>query len=144
MANQNRAPAGPLIAIEQLRDATNAHDLDAVVACFHRDVHSQQPLHPSRTFRGNENIRQNWAMIFGGVPDLHADLLRTATSGKIGWAEWHWSGTSRDRKAFEMRGITVMEVEEGLISAVSLYMEPVEVGGEGNLSAIRKTIGASR
>lgn len=144
MANHIQTPASPLIAIEQLRDAINTHDLDAVVACFHRDVHSQQPLHPSRTFQGSENIRQNWAMIFGGVPDLRADLLRTATSGNIAWAEWHWFGTSRDGKAFEMRGISVLEVDEGLIAAVSLYMEPVEVSGEGNAIAIRKAIGASR
>lgn len=144
MANHVQTPAGPLIAIEQLRDAINTHDLDAVVACFHRNVHSEQPLHPSRTFQGNENIRQNWAMIFGGVPDLRADLLRTATSGNIAWAEWHWSGASRDRKEFEIRGITVLEVDEGLITAVSMYMEPVEVSGEGNAIAIGKAIGASR
>lgn len=144
MANHIEAPAGHLIAIEQLRDAINTHDLDALVASFHRDVHSEQPLHPSRAFQGNQNIRQNWAMIFGGVPDLRAELVRTVTSGNTVWAEWHWSGTSRDVKAFEMRGITVMEVDEGLISAVSMYMEPVDVGGEGNASAIRKAIGASR
>ncbi len=144
MANHIEAPAGPVRVVAQLRDAINAHDLDALVACFHRDVHSEQPLHPSRAFQGNQNIRQNWAMIFGGVPDLHADLLRTATGGKIAWAEWHWSGTSRDGKAFEMRGISVLEVGEGLITAVSMYMEPVEVSGEGNAIAIRKAIGASR
>ena len=144
MANQNKAPAGPLTTIEQLRDAINTHDLDALVACFHGDVHSEQPAHPARTFKGNENIRQNWAMIFGGVPDLRADLLRTATSGNIAWAEWHWSGASRDGKAFEMRGITVLGVDEGLITAVSLYMEPVEVSSEGNAIAIRNAIGATR
>ena len=144
MANQNKAAVAPVIAVERLRDAINTHDLEALVACFHHDVHSEQPLHPSRTFQGPENIRQNWAMIFSGVPDLRADLLRTATNGNIAYAEWHWSGASRDGKAFEMRGVTVLEVDEGLITAVSMYMEPVEVSGEGNAVAIRKAIGASR
>jgi len=144
MATQIEAPAGSVSALEQLRDAINSHDLDALVACFRRDVYSEQPLHPSRSFQGSENVRQNWAMIFGGVPDLRADLLRTATSGDTAWSEWHWSGTSRDGKAFEMRGVTVLEVDEGLITAVSMYMQPVEVGGEGNTGAIRKAIGTSR
>ncbi len=144
MANHIEAPAGPVTAVAQLRDAINAHDLDALVACFHRDVRSEQPLHPSRAFQGNQSIRQNWGMIFGGVPDLRAELLRTATSGNTAWAEWHWSGTSRDGKAFEMRGVTVLVVDEGLITAVSMYLEPVEVSGEANAAAIRKATGASR
>ena len=33
--------------INQLVEAMNAHDLDAVVQLFHSDYHSEQPAHPA-------------------------------------------------------------------------------------------------
>jgi ketosteroid isomerase-like protein len=144
MPNQIQAPAGPTAAADRLRDAINSHDLDAMVACFSPDVCSRQPLHPSRQFQGSENIRQNWAMIFGGVPDIRAELLRTTVAGNTAWAEWHWSGNSRDGRAFDMRGVTVQEVVDGAIADVSLYMEPVEADGGGNADAIQAAVGTPR
>ncbi len=144
MASHIEAPVGPVSAVELLRDAINTHDLDALVACFHPEVRSAQPMHPARSFQGSQNIRQNWSMIFGGVPDLRAELLRTASSGKIDWAEWRWSGTSRDGKAFVKVGVTILEVDERLITDVSMYMEPVEVNGATNAIAIQEAIGAPR
>ena len=32
--------------VDRLIAATNAHDVDAVMECFHHDYRSEQPLHP--------------------------------------------------------------------------------------------------
>jgi hypothetical protein len=40
--------------IARLRDAMNAHDLDAMAALFAPDYRSEQPLHPNRGFGGRE------------------------------------------------------------------------------------------
>ena len=79
--------------IERLRDAQNAHDLDAFVACFDPGYRSEQPVHPDRAFVGSDQVRGNWAEVFAGVPDFRAELLRSARQGDTGWAEWHWHGT---------------------------------------------------
>jgi hypothetical protein len=38
--------------IYRLTAAQNAHDLEAMLACFHEDYESEQPMFPARAFRG--------------------------------------------------------------------------------------------
>jgi ketosteroid isomerase-like protein len=115
---------------DRLLAAMNAHDLDAFVACFAADYDSQQPPHPSRAFRGNEQVRKNWEGVFAGVPDFTAELLvATVADGDIEIGEWRWHGTYADGSPFEMRGATVMGIRDDQIAWGRLYMEPVEQGG---------------
>jgi hypothetical protein len=58
--------------LARLRDAQNAHDLDAFVACFDPAYRSEQPVHPDRAFVGSGQVRMNWAEVFAGVPDFIA------------------------------------------------------------------------
>ena len=75
--------------MNRLRDAMNAHDLDAFVACFAPDYLSEQPAHPGRSFSGRAKVAENWAGVFGGVPDFHAELLVAAPTGDgTEIAEW--------------------------------------------------------
>jgi ketosteroid isomerase-like protein len=144
MTEKIQAAIAPREVIQRLQEAINAHDLDAMVACFASDVVSQQPAHPARNFRGNEQIRQNWTMILGGVPDLRAELLRSAQGGDTVWSEWRWSGTRVDGAAHEMRGVTVNQVKDDRIASVTFYMEPVEAGGADVETAIKAGVGARR
>ena len=133
----------PTAAIERLQAAINAHDLDAMVACFAPDFVSRQPVHPSRDFNGSEQVRQNWAVIFAAVPDLRATLLHKAVSGDVVWAEWEWSGTRRDGQPHEMRGVTVQGVAEDRLSWANFYMEVVETSGLDVMASIRQAAGAA-
>jgi ketosteroid isomerase-like protein len=145
MANGIESSAARVLAtVERLRDAINAHDIDAMVGCFDFDVRSEQPAHPARGFQGSQNIRLNWTMIFAGVPDIRAEILRTVVQDRNAWVEWCWSGSRRDGQPFSMRGVTVQEIDDDRIMSVSLYMEPVEVAGDGNPTAIRKATGDER
>ena len=130
-------------AVERLQAAINAHDLDAMVACFAPDFVSRQPAHPSRDFNGSEQVRQNWAVIFAAVPDLRATLLRTAVSGDVVWAEWEWSGTRRDGQLHEMRGVTVQVVADDRLSRANFYMEVVETSGVDVMASIRLAAGVA-
>ena len=64
---------------DRLLAATNAHDVDAIVACFAEGT-STRPVPPSARVRGQEQVRANWTSILGAVPDLVADVAATATS----------------------------------------------------------------
>jgi hypothetical protein len=68
--------------LARLRDAQNAHDLDAFIACFDPGYRSEQPVHPDHTFVGSEQARTNWAEVFAGVPAFQAELLRSADRGR--------------------------------------------------------------
>jgi ketosteroid isomerase-like protein len=118
----------PLTAVERLRDAINSHDVEAMVACFTSHYESSFPAHPDRAFQGSEQVRTNWAQIFGGVPDLTATLLGAAVQGDIVWAEWEWTGTRRDGVPFHQRGVTIQGITGDQLAWSRLYMEPVEVG----------------
>lgn len=132
---------GPLSVIERLRDAIDAHDLDALAACFAPDYASEFPAHPDRAFRGHDQMRKNWTGIFAAVPDLTATLMRCTVDGDVVWAEWEWTGRRVDGARFAMRGVTVQGVERDRIVWVRLYMEPVEEGGAGSDAAVRQATG---
>jgi len=112
--------------IDRLTATMNDHDVDAMVALFHVDYESRQPAHPARAFVGRAQVRANWAAMFAGVPDLRAEVLRSADDGDTTWSEWAWSGTRADGQTFDVRGVTLFRVRDDLIVAGTLYMEDVE------------------
>lgn len=118
--------------IEQLRDAMNQHDLEAMLECFDPDYRSEQPVHPNRGFGGKEQVRKNWAAIFESFPDFEAELPgKVSVQGTV-WSEWRWSATG-----LNMAGITLFGVRDGRIVWGRLYMEPVEEDGEDIDEAVR-------
>jgi len=68
LAEHDVATCDPTIA--KLRAAINTHDPDQVAASFTADYQCGSPLHPSRSFTGNDHFRANWAMMFGRVPNI--------------------------------------------------------------------------
>jgi ketosteroid isomerase-like protein len=122
----DRTSQGPAAVVARLLAAINAHDLEAMVACFADDYVNEWPAHPQRGFRGNQQVRSNWSQIFAGVPDLRARLPRMVVDGDTVWAEWDLSGTRRDGAAHLMRGVSIFGVAEGRLAWVRFYLEPVE------------------
>jgi len=112
--------------IDRLVLAMNAHDLDAAAGCIREDYRSEQPAHPSRAFVGRAQMRANWEAMFAGVPDLHAEVIRSVQAGNTAWSEWRWWGTRGDGRPFEMRGVTLFEITGDQVVAGRLYMEEVE------------------
>ena len=121
----------PTRVLERLWTAQNRHDLDAFVACFDPDYHSEQPVHPDRVFVGIEQVRKNWAEVFAGVPDFQAELLRSAQAADTGWAEWHWLGARVDGTRLDMRGVTIFGIRDDHIVRGRLYLEDTPVRSNG-------------
>ncbi len=140
--NSRAVDAGSTV-IGRIRDAINVHDLEALVDVFDRDVVSETPAHPQRTFLGSDQVRRNWEQIFCGVPDLRADLIDCVAIGDTVWSEWDWCGTRRDGAAHRMRGVTILRLKDERAVSVRFYMEPVEENGPGPDDAVRQIIGAA-
>lgn len=116
--------------MNRLLTAMNAHELDAFVACFALDYQSEQPAHPSRAFRGRDQVRKNWEGVFAGVPDFTAELLLSAvTDDGVELGEWRWQGTHTDGSPFAMQGVIVAGLQGDQIAWGRLYMETVDEGG---------------
>lgn len=138
-------PTGPdpAVVVARLLAAINAHDLEAMVACFADDYLNEWPAHPQRGFRGREQVRRNWSQLFAGVPDLRARLPRMTVDGDTVWTEWEIAGTRRDGAAFLMRGVAIFGVAKGHLAWVRFYLEPVEeTSGDVNAHT-RRTVGTA-
>ena len=122
----DRGSRGPAVVVERLLAAINAHDLEAMVACFADDYVNEWPAHPQRGFQGRAQVRQNWSQIFAGVPNLQARLPRMAVDGEVVWTEWDIAGTRGDGSAFLMRGVSIFGVTGDVIASARFYLEPVE------------------
>lgn len=112
--------------LQQLTSAINTHDLDAMVGCFAAGYRNETPVHPARSFTGAEQVRQNWAQIFGGIPDIRATVVREVVDGDTVWAELELAGTRRDGVAHMLRGVTVLGVRDGRAEWARFYLEPVD------------------
>jgi ketosteroid isomerase-like protein len=133
--------ANPLEVFARLVTAQNAHDVEALVACFAPDYSSEQPAHPDRVFIGNAQVRKNWSEIFAGVPEFRADLLDAAVEGDTAWGEFEWRGTRRDGSALHSRGVIIGKVRDGKLAAARLYMSDVDEAGGGVDAAVEGMAG---
>ena len=111
--------------VERLAALMNEHDLPRATALIHQDYRSEQPVHPARAFVGRAQMQANWRAMFDGIPDFHAEIVRSVQDGETVWTEWCWTGNRGDDEPFEMRGVTLFEVQQDQIVAGRLYMEEV-------------------
>jgi len=130
----------PNAVVDRLLRATNAHDLDALVACFADGYENQTPAHPARSFRGAEQVRRNWEQIFAHVPDVRAEIVRRAVDGDSVWTEWEMTGTRGDGSAHHMRGVVIFGVRDGVASWARFYLEPVDADAGGVDEAVRDQV----
>jgi len=128
--------ANPREVFARLVAAQNAHDIEALVACFAADYSSEQPTHPDRAFKGNAQVRKNWSSIFAGVTDFRAELLNSAVEGDTAWGEFEWRGTRHNGSAFHSRGVIIARIRDGTLAAARLYMSDVDEAGRGIDAAV--------
>ncbi|MFF2029882.1 nuclear transport factor 2 family protein [Arthrobacter sp. NPDC058192] len=127
--------------IQRLLAAMNDQDLESAAALFNQSYRSVQPAHPARAFVGRAQMHANWAAMFAGIPDFHAEVVRSVDDGNATWSEWTWAGTRTDGQPFDMRGVTIFEIEDGLITAGRLFMEETEREDVGIAEAVQTLSG---
>jgi ketosteroid isomerase-like protein len=138
--SQSMRGTAPIAVIEQLRDATNAHDIEGIVACFAPDYRNQTPLHPARGFVGNDQVRGNWTQILAAIPDVTTEIVASLADADSVWTEWEHRGTRPDGSVHLMRGVIVFGVRDGLIVTARFFLEPVDETGGGVDAAVRRQV----
>jgi ketosteroid isomerase-like protein len=130
----------PAAVVERLRDATNARDLEAIVACFAPDYRNETPLHPSRGFVGRDQVRRNWTQILTAISDLSTEIVGSVATEDAVWSEWEHRGTRPDGSKHLMRGVIVFAVGDGLIASARFFLEPVEDTPDDVDAAVRHQV----
>ena len=112
--------------LDRMQQAMSSQDASQVAECFAEDYYCEFPLHPSRTFVGNDQVRKNWAGLFERVPDHEAHLLRWAPApgAEAGiWSEWEMVGTTLDGAAHRAGGVAILTVEGDRVAAARFYLD---------------------
>jgi len=122
--------------VDRLVDAINAHDIEALLACFAPGYSVVFPAHPARSFTGREHVRRTWEALFKAHPTVRATVMARVHSGEEIWGEWEFTSDSRDGARFWQRGVIVVLPEDEVIARARFYMEPVE-GAAGEASVVR-------
>jgi ketosteroid isomerase-like protein len=131
----------PRTVIDRLTAAQNAHDLEAMLACFRQDYRSEQPLFPARNFQGIDQVRANWSALLEGVPDFHAQIVRSAVDGDTVFVEIHWTGTKADGAPLDERGVLILGIRDDRIAWGRLYADEVEHEGADIDAVVRRMAG---
>jgi ketosteroid isomerase-like protein len=131
-------PSSAGALVERLSRAANAHDLDALAACFAEDYRNDTPVHPARGFQGRAQVRRNWQQIFAAVPDVVATVQSSVVDGDAVWSEWTMSGTRADGSPHRMAGVIIFGVRGPEIASARFYLEPLDEGTGGVDEAVRE------
>ena len=118
--------SSPKAVFERMIQATNRHDLEALVAFFAPDYRSEQPFHPERNFVGPAGVRKNWSFFFTTIPDIQIEILGEVEEGDTVWAELHFHGTQTDGKKHAVRGVTLQGIQADQIIWARMYIETVQ------------------
>jgi steroid delta-isomerase-like uncharacterized protein len=115
--------------LQTFLDAFNAHDVDAIMACFSDDCVLEMPRGPApggRRLVGKEQVREGIQSRFDGIPDVRYEDDRHWLSGDRGVSEWTIRGTQRTGEPIEVRGCDLFEFTDGKISRKDSFWKIVE------------------
>jgi len=109
--------------IKRYFDAFNRHDIDGVMACFHKDAVIIGAN--GKRCVGREAIRRSYESEFAVFPDGHCDLRVCTVNSEKGVAESFFHGTHSQQGKVEAIGAEVMEIVHGKIKEIRDYHKPV-------------------
>jgi ketosteroid isomerase-like protein len=114
--------------LQQVLDAFNRHDLDAIMAVFAEDAVLETPRgsDPGGTrYVGKAAVREGLAGRFAGIPDVHYGEDRHMVCGERGVSEWLLTGTTTAGERIEVRGCDLFEFRDDLIVRKDSYWKIV-------------------
>lgn len=119
------------LALKQLCDAFNEHNLDKIMSHFADDCVLEMPRgnQPwgSRS-EGRENVRKALATRFEGLPDAHYGNEQhfVDNSANSGISKWTLTGTRRDGQRIEVWGCDFYTFQGGKVIRKDSYWKIVE------------------
>ena len=113
-----------LLLLENFSSAWNAHDVEALVSMVTDDctfdAASGIDVHGHRVV-GKVALRKAFPAAWQKWPDARWVDARHWVSGQRGVSEWTFMGTDQDGHLTEVRGVDLLEFENGLIARKDTY-----------------------
>ncbi|MDQ3936547.1 MAG: ester cyclase [Actinomycetota bacterium] len=111
-------------------DRFSAHDIEGCLAQWHPE--GIQDWVALGVFRGHDEIREQFREVFTAVPDLEMVVENVTADDRRCVIQWRLRGTHTGGplngieptgRTVELRGVDVMEVEDGLIVRNTVYYD---------------------
>ena len=99
-------------------EAFNRHDLDSIMGYFADDCVFYMPRGSAPRgdqYIGKNAVRAGLAKRLEGIPDVHYGDDRHWVCGDFGVSEWTLTGTSVSGRRIEVRGVDLLEFDQGKI-----------------------------
>ena len=115
--------------LKALLDAFNRHDLDAIMGFFADECVFYMPRGTGPRgdrFRGKQEVRAGLARRFEGIPNVHYGQDQHWACGDFGVSEWTLTGTAVSGKRLEVRGVDLLEFDDGKITRKDSFWKIVE------------------
>lgn len=117
--------------LEQILDAFNRHDLDAIMEFFSDDCSFDFPRGPEswgKRFTGKEQVREALASRFKGIPDVHYgdDHHWISEDGNKGVSEWLLTGTTTAGVPVKVKGCDLWEFRDGKVIRKNSFWKIVD------------------
>lgn len=110
-------------------EAFNRHDLDAIMEYFAEDCVFYMPRGTAPRgdrYTGKAEVLRGLAKRFEGIPDVHYGDDEHWVCGNFGVSEWTLTGTSPSGKKIEVRGVDLLEFDDGKITRKDSFWKIVE------------------
>ena len=123
-----RAQEVTVTTLEEILEAFNRHDLDAIMKFFAEDATLDTPkgVDPwGSRYVGKSAVREGLAARFTGTPDVHYADARHWVCDTHGVSEWLLTGTTTTGERLEVRGCDHWEFRDGLVVRKDSYWKIV-------------------
>ena len=119
---------------QQVLDAINAHDVDALRELWADGVEER---FPDKTCRGKEELSAYFKELWAAIPDFHMDLVSAVEDGETVFARWRLTGThtggqfngiDTTGKAVSLDGMDQFTFRDGKMASNFVVFDQMEVG----------------
>jgi steroid delta-isomerase-like uncharacterized protein len=131
-SNQNKLEEENKIIAESFIESINNRELNKLILLFADDCLYEE-VASGRSYSNKEGIAAYIKATLSGVPDSKFEINSILANNKMAAVEWNWKGTNTvgwkemgipaTGKYFEIRGVSVLEINNKLIRRVSDYWD---------------------
>ena len=115
--------------LKEFLEAFNRHDLDSIMGYFAEDCVFYMPRGSAPRgdrYVGKNEVRAGLAKRFEGIPDVHYGEDQHWVCDDFGVSEWTLTGTSASGQKIEVRGVDLLEFDEGKITRKDSFWKILE------------------
>ncbi|HET8952161.1 MAG TPA: nuclear transport factor 2 family protein [Solirubrobacteraceae bacterium] len=120
--------------VQQVFNAINAHDVDALRGLWADDVEER---FPDKTCRGKEELSAHFKGLFAALPDFRMELVHAVEDGDTVFARWtltathtggQFNGIDTTGKAIALDGMDHFTFRDGRMASNFVIFDQMEVG----------------